>query len=627
MLSVAAVERTEMSSSSPTMKPVDSDLIRAFSPQKGGNDATMLESAPVRRGYAGIGGVHVAPHDETMMSTRTSLGGLGYGGAGPIADLEHYCHHPSLLLSSPSIDDGLQQCDDRLKLTTNSSTTRRQPVHHQQYSPLATTNTGASIHHPRENVHPTAGHGIPATQPGAQQQFLDGFPSTSSGTAAAPPDVNVSSTGHSPLNAFNFPSFLPPPPKLKSATSSSSSSSLPTSRPSTVTDQDMFDFAQMSANYLNMLQSNPEDNHQDASPQASHPGLPEMPFQYSRPTGGESRVSSGNDMQVSPMFASPHEEFLTSPLLDEDYREFMSPDFDTPFSTFLSTPDFGASAPLPPMSRGTLDDTAFHVHHGNSDAYNMPLIHNPAAYAYDDSPLIPFDESYSGLSLVDGSEQPVIGEGGAAHYNNGLLSKQPAPTTTIHQHALAPSALSSSVQTPPTPNPTVLDSDQMYTMSPAIDDVDEFPAPTGRAAATAPSRRQLRGASNKYTGTRRNVTPSTLIPDDAPIQRRNYGGGVPTPVKRTSKKRTASEAFDSSTLTTEEELEAAREQGLLSQAEYKRIQNTLAARKSRKRKLQHQIDLEDKVESMSKERDMWKDRALMLAGMLRAQGMEVQFDD
>ncbi|KAJ7608199.1 hypothetical protein FB45DRAFT_389228 [Roridomyces roridus] len=55
--------------------------------------------------------------------------------------------------------------------------------------------------------------------------------------------------------------------------------------------------------------------------------------------------------------------------------------------------------------------------------------------------------------------------------------------------------------------------------------------------------------------------------------------------------------------------------------EYKRRQNTLAARRSRKRKLMHQQQLEEAVERLSREKEIWKTRALTLSNLLRSHGL------
>ena len=60
------------------------------------------------------------------------------------------------------------------------------------------------------------------------------------------------------------------------------------------------------------------------------------------------------------------------------------------------------------------------------------------------------------------------------------------------------------------------------------------------------------------------------------------------------------------------------------QIEHKRRSNTLAARKSRKRKLEHQQGLEAQVEDLKCEVTRWRERALMAQEMLRAAG--IKFD-
>jgi hypothetical protein len=66
----------------------------------------------------------------------------------------------------------------------------------------------------------------------------------------------------------------------------------------------------------------------------------------------------------------------------------------------------------------------------------------------------------------------------------------------------------------------------------------------------------------------------------------------------------------------------------LEQIEWKRRQNTLAARKSRKRKLLHQQDLENQVVELTNDREKWKQRALTLLGILQANGIPfAEFQD
>ncbi|KAH8989001.1 hypothetical protein EDB86DRAFT_2945141 [Lactarius hatsudake] len=55
----------------------------------------------------------------------------------------------------------------------------------------------------------------------------------------------------------------------------------------------------------------------------------------------------------------------------------------------------------------------------------------------------------------------------------------------------------------------------------------------------------------------------------------------------------------------------------------KRLQNTFAAQRSRKRKLEYQRELEDAIEVELKEKETWRARALILEALLRDKDHEV----
>jgi len=55
--------------------------------------------------------------------------------------------------------------------------------------------------------------------------------------------------------------------------------------------------------------------------------------------------------------------------------------------------------------------------------------------------------------------------------------------------------------------------------------------------------------------------------------------------------------------------------------DWRRRQNTLAARKSRKRKQDQMQQLQDDVQRLSKEKDVWKERALMMKQLLISHGL------
>ncbi|KAG6845056.1 hypothetical protein H0H87_001118 [Tephrocybe sp. NHM501043] len=135
-----------------------------------------------------------------------------------------------------------------------------------------------------------------------------------------------------------------------------------------------------------------------------------------------------------------------------------------------------------------------------------------------------------------------------------------------------------------------------------------------------------RGQRRQATGTRKGVTPAALVPIDAPTQARKYVLPSATSKKDVplgfAKKRSRSTAFGEE----EEEFNEAPPGPNASereQIEYKRRQNTVAARRSRKRKLEYQQNLEDKVERLTRERDIWKTRATMCQEMLIQSGLNL----
>jgi len=132
------------------------------------------------------------------------------------------------------------------------------------------------------------------------------------------------------------------------------------------------------------------------------------------------------------------------------------------------------------------------------------------------------------------------------------------------------------------------------------------------------------------TGTRKGLTPEALVPIDAPTQARKYVTPSATSKKDLpatfARKRARSTAFGDED---EDHLEPLGPNATeLEQIEYKRRQNTIAARRSRARKLQHQQELETKIDDLTREKDVWKERALMCQQMLVAHGIRApSFED
>jgi len=165
----------------------------------------------------------------------------------------------------------------------------------------------------------------------------------------------------------------------------------------------------------------------------------------------------------------------------------------------------------------------------------------------------------------------------------------------------------------------------LWTLSPQTPSLDQsmFNSPSAPPSKPLPTSRRKTSA----TGTRKNVTPESLVPVDAPTQPRKYITPSATSRKEVpavfARKRARSQAFGDEEDQLEDELYTLppnpTEQELI---EAKRRQNTIAARRSRKRKLEYQRELEDSVESMKEERDKWKSRALTCCALLKSHGLE-----
>jgi len=180
-----------------------------------------------------------------------------------------------------------------------------------------------------------------------------------------------------------------------------------------------------------------------------------------------------------------------------------------------------------------------------------------------------------------------------------------------------------------------LDMENLFTISPgtpmidtpALDPVSLYHAP--RFPSTAPSTGSPSTTGSRRrtsaTGTRKGITPESLVPIDAPTQPRKYVTPSATSRKELpavfARKRARSQALGDE----EDELDSERGPGPNAtekeQIEWKRRQNTLAARKSRKRKLQHQQELEDTVKGLTSEREVWKTRALTFRELLVSHGI------
>lgn len=128
------------------------------------------------------------------------------------------------------------------------------------------------------------------------------------------------------------------------------------------------------------------------------------------------------------------------------------------------------------------------------------------------------------------------------------------------------------------------------------------------------------------TGTRKNITPEALVPIDAPTQQRKYLTPSATSRKEVpavfARKRARTAAFGDEQDELNEDVRITPSMTEKEQIEAKRRQNTIAARRSRKRKLEYQRELEESVEQYKRESEVWKSRAMTCQALLRSHNIE-----
>ncbi|KAJ3971885.1 ectomycorrhiza-regulated protein [Lentinula raphanica] len=157
------------------------------------------------------------------------------------------------------------------------------------------------------------------------------------------------------------------------------------------------------------------------------------------------------------------------------------------------------------------------------------------------------------------------------------------------------------------------------------------PGPTRNPPTIAAHAPPLRAAST------RRYSPESLLGPDAPTQPRNYvtpsatsRKEIPSYFIKQQRRATPPQSHGMSDdeddeLTEEPPAENATDQEKI---DYKRRQNTLAARRSRKRKLMYTQQLEATVERLTAEKELWRTRALTLRQLLRSHNIPYgEFND
>lgn len=146
------------------------------------------------------------------------------------------------------------------------------------------------------------------------------------------------------------------------------------------------------------------------------------------------------------------------------------------------------------------------------------------------------------------------------------------------------------------------------------------------ARRVVPFQRSRRAAA--FTGTRKGITPDTLTPINAPTRQRKYAGPSLT-AKKALPKAFGKRRGESQESSEEEEGRAAKnakvEPADVELIETKRRQNTEAARRSRRRKLEYQQTLEVRLAEALLEKDNWQMRAEVAESVLEHHGLAVPF--
>jgi hypothetical protein len=334
----------------------------------------------------------------------------------------------------------------------------------------------------------------------------------------------------------------------------------------------LFDFQTLSSNYLSMLSQNPSENSNMTNPVTSIPTVI-TPEELSAPVIPDDDV--GVAKSLAAMFGTKladdffitvtHRLSLAVPQSDNwDTATPSLMDDISPWSPYLNTPQ-----------DSTLDTPLFEY----------------------------LDES----QMLTGPD-----------YNAPLFPMFPEWEDTREPVA----------QSKPIPE---LDASALITMTPTSPLLDSFDpsqltcAPPSAVAPTAPKATVARRKVTA-TGIRKGVTPESLLDESAPTQSRNYVTPSATSRKEVpavfARKRARSTAFGDE----EDQLDDyvlppnPTEKDLIEQ---KRRQNTVAARRSRKRKLEHLQLLETSLEKERQEKERWRERAYMLSSMLVSLNQQV----
>lgn len=364
---------------------------------------------------------------------------------------------------------------------------------------------------------------------------------------------------------YGIPQFLPATPRTTPRRTTDIEEA--SSSHQTETFSSSPDFANLCSNYLTMLSQKPGDD-------------------------GANVVPAENTAPVAAATAVTDAEALRS-LMDVLNGSLC-------FATWLTGSDSPCCAATPEL----------HTSNDLNEYLTSPLIDSPL-----DDDLLTTPAVGSDMHM-DIMTSPLMGD-----FGNEPIGEFPSLFSDFDDDTMykgSKSSQSESLAFPHQPN-----LDRMYPLespiTPFIDSLSD--SPFTRKTAPLPSAKRKSAA----TGTRKNITLESLVPIDAPTQTRNYLTPSSTSRKelpatwRRKRLRTAGPGDEEDQLVEEGLTVTMSEQ---EQIEAKRRQNTIAARRSRKRKLEYQRELEESLEQYKRESEMWKQRAMTYQALLRSHHIE-----
>ncbi|KAF8177843.1 hypothetical protein BJ912DRAFT_985124 [Pholiota molesta] len=164
----------------------------------------------------------------------------------------------------------------------------------------------------------------------------------------------------------------------------------------------------------------------------------------------------------------------------------------------------------------------------------------------------------------------------------------------------------------------------LYTISPNTPNLDSFEATPASTTTTRtlPLRHHPSTTARSSTPAPARITPDALLDEEAPTQPRKYTTPSATSRKEVpavfQRKRSRSTAFGDEEDQLDELPLNPTEKDLIEQ---KRRQNTVAARRSRKRKLEQFQKLQSELDEERRVKEIWKTRALTMLSTLQSMGL------